>query len=34
MHPLKFALLVLLSFAAPVPLLAWLDRPRRSLERR
>jgi hypothetical protein len=25
-----FGLLVLLSFVAPVPLIAWLDRPRKK----
>jgi hypothetical protein len=25
-----FGLMVLLSFVAPVPLIAWLDRPRRK----
>jgi hypothetical protein len=29
MNPVAFGLLVLVSFVAPVPLLAWLDRPRR-----
>ena len=29
MTPLFFALFCLVSFIAPVPLLAWLDRPRR-----
>ena len=27
--PVGFALFCLFSFLAPVPLLAWLDRPRR-----
>jgi hypothetical protein len=34
MTPTQFALLVLLGFGAPVPLLAWLDRPRARSERR
>jgi hypothetical protein len=28
MSPTMFGLMVLFSFVAPVPLLAWLDRPR------
>ncbi len=27
MSPLMFGIMVLLSFAVPVPLIAWLDRP-------
>jgi hypothetical protein len=30
MSPLVFGLMVLVSFVAPVPLLAWLDRPRKK----
>ncbi len=29
MSPLMFGVMVLLSFVAPVPLIAWLDRPRK-----
>jgi hypothetical protein len=28
--PLVFGIMVLLSFVAPVPLIAWLDRPRKK----
>jgi hypothetical protein len=30
MSPLVFGLMVLVSFVAPVPLIAWLDRPRKK----
>jgi hypothetical protein len=30
MSPTMFGILVLLSFVVPVPLLAWLDRPRNA----
>jgi hypothetical protein len=30
MSPLVFAIMCLASFLAPVPLLAWLDRPRKK----
>ena len=29
MSPTVFGIMVLLSFVAPVPLIAWLDRPRK-----
>jgi hypothetical protein len=28
MSPVVFGIMVLVSFVAPVPLIAWLDRPR------
>jgi hypothetical protein len=28
MGPVAFGLLILVSFVAPVPIIAWLDRPR------
>lgn len=34
MSPLGFAVFVLAAFLVPVPLLAWLDRPRRAAPRR
>lgn len=34
MSTTMFGLLVLLSFVAPVPLIAWLDRPRKRPEAR
>jgi hypothetical protein len=30
MSPVMFGVMVLVSFLAPVPLIAWLDRPRRK----
>jgi hypothetical protein len=30
MSPSVFGILVLVSFVLPVPLLAWLDRPRKA----
>jgi hypothetical protein len=33
MSPTMFGLMVLMSFVVPVPLLAWLDRPRRADKR-
>jgi hypothetical protein len=30
LSPIAFGILVLVSFAAPVPLIAWLDRPRKK----
>jgi hypothetical protein len=30
MSPTVFGIMVLLSFVVPVPLLAWLDRPRKK----
>jgi hypothetical protein len=30
MTPTGFAVFVLIGFLAPVPILVWLDRPRRS----
>ena len=30
MSPVAFGIMVLLSFVVPVPLLAWLDRPRKK----
>jgi hypothetical protein len=31
MSPAAFGILILFSFAVPVPLLAWLDRPRKKV---
>jgi len=30
MTPVVFGIMVLLSFVVPVPLIAWLDRPRKK----
>jgi hypothetical protein len=30
MSPVMFGIMVLLSFVVPVPLIAWLDRPRKK----